>query len=294
MIDYKVLYSALNINLSKKIVFNSLGLSNSTLQNTLSFCDNIKFIQEINENDNIGGLFVTKVIKGLITKDNIAFIVVDDPRFCFYTLQNYVSQLNYKKVATVIGKNCEIHKSSFVSDFNVIIGNNVIIEPNVTVLADVEINDNVIIRSGTVIGAEGFEHKKTTKGLLAVKHDGRVIIYKNVHIGANNAISKGFSYRNTIIGEDSKTDNLVHIAHGAQIGKRCLLPASCMIAGSVTIEDDVWIGPNASISSQIHIGKSAYISIGAVVTTNIADNKIVSGNFAIDHKKFINFIKTIR
>ncbi|MTI38250.1 DapH/DapD/GlmU-related protein, partial [Fulvivirga lutimaris] len=145
----------------------------------------------------------------------------------------------------------------------------------------------------TVVGSEGFEHKKTTKGILSVKHDGKVIIGKDVYIGALNAISKGFSYRNTIIGDSTKTDNLVHIAHCVQIGERCLLPASSMIAGSTTLEDDVWIGPGSSISSQLTIGKNGFISIGSVVTKNVNMNEKVTGNFAIPHRKFLKHIRNI-
>jgi len=67
-----------------------------------------------------------------------------------------------------------------------------------------------------------------------------------------------------------------------------------MIGGSTIIEDDVWVGPNASISDNLFIGDSANISLGAVVTKNVARGMTVSGNFAIEHSKFIDFIKSIR
>jgi len=294
MVNNIDIVNALGIKSVSECSFETLGLVNSEFKKTITFCDTEKFMNDVNENKNLSGIFINSELKKNLKREDLTVFVVEDPRFSFYTLQNYLYDKNYTRVKTIIGNKSVIHKTAYVSDNNVMIGNNVMIEPNVTILEDVEIGNNVIIRAGTVVGAEGFEHKKTSKGLLAVKHNGKVIIEDNVQIGANNAISKGFSYRNTIIGEDTRTDNLVHIAHGVQIGKRCLFPASCMIAGTVTIEDDVWIGPNASISSQITIGKNAYITIGAVVTRNISENQTVSGNFAIDHNKFIQFIKTIR
>ena len=293
MIKNTDLLNALNIESNNSTQFNTLGLTNSNLESTLTFCDDLKYVKDLNNNMNLKGAFVTNQVSKNIARNDLLLFLTNDPRYDFYTLQNFLYKKNYKKVETKIGKNTNIHRTAFVSENNVVIGDNVIIEPNVTILPDVEIGNNVIIRSGTVVGAEGFEHKKTSKGLLGVLHDGKVVIEDKVQIGANNAISKGFSYRNTIIGADSRTDNLVHIAHCVQIGRRCLFPASCMIAGSVTIEDDVWIGPNASVSSQIKIGKNAFITLGSVVTRDVEEEKVVSGNFAIDHDKFIKFIKSI-
>jgi acetyltransferase-like isoleucine patch superfamily enzyme len=56
----------------------------------------------------------------------------------------------------------------------------------------------------------------------------------------------------------------------------------------------VWIGPNATIASEITIGDRANITLGAVVTRDVAADQHVTGNFAIDHKKFIAFLRTIR
>jgi UDP-3-O-[3-hydroxymyristoyl] glucosamine N-acyltransferase LpxD len=155
----------------------------------------------------------------------------------------------------------------------------------------VRIGRGTIVRAGAVLGAEGFEHKRTSRGILSVRHDGEVIIGERVEIGANCAISKGFSFRHTVIDDETRLDNLVHVAHGAQIGKRCFLPASCMIAGSTTIHDDVWIGPNASVSSQVQVGEGAYVTIGAVVTRDVPAGQRMTGNFAVPHAAFLSILK---
>ena len=67
-----------------------------------------------------------------------------------------------------------------------------------------------------------------------------------------------------------------------------------MVAGSTTIGDDVWIGPGASISSEIVIGNGASVTIGSVVVRDVAPGQKVTGNFAVDHKKFIAFMRKIR
>ena len=81
------------------------------------------------------------------------------------------------------------------------------------ILGSAIIGENCIIRAGAIIGASGFEHKRTSKGILSVMHDGRVRIANEVEIGADTNIAKGFYGRDTIIGDQTKIDALVHVAH---------------------------------------------------------------------------------
>lgn len=280
-----------NIQTYDNIVYNLLGLVNSNNEKTLTFIDDKRFLKKLNENPNITGVITNKDFTDIILNKKV--YIVDDPRYVFFTLQNIVSitYLKNNQKANIIDSSSKIHSSAFIESFNVVIGRNTIIEPNVTVFSDVEIGDNCVIRSGAVIGTEGFEYKKTSKGVLGVKHDGKVIIGNNVNIGSNSTICKGFSYRDTMIGDDTKIDNLVQISHCVQIGERCLLPASIMIAGSVTIEDDVWIGPGVSISSQLKIQSGSSITLGSVVMRNVLKNQIVTGDWALPHKQFLKKLK---
>jgi UDP-3-O-[3-hydroxymyristoyl] glucosamine N-acyltransferase len=293
MVTKNVIFEATGLNLSFSGEFQQLSLSDSNIPNSISFFDDKRYLNQLNENANVTGVFVTPENKHLVNLDK-EIIVVDDPRWTYFTIYNYLAKQNKKYHKSQIHSSANIHPTAFVAENNVIIGKNTIIQPNVTILEDVEIGNDCIIGAGTVIGAEGFEYKKTSKGILSVFHDGKVLIGNNVVVGANNGISKGFSFRNTTIGDDTKTDNLVHIAHCVQIGQRCLLPAACIIAGTVTIEDDVWIGPNASITSGITIGKNGFITIGSTVTKSVLTNQKVTGYFAVEHTTFMkNFKKSL-
>ncbi|MFN8673744.1 MAG: UDP-3-O-(3-hydroxymyristoyl)glucosamine N-acyltransferase [Candidatus Sericytochromatia bacterium] len=293
-INNSLIEEVLAIKIDEIIDCDNLALSYQDIPNMLSFMDSEKFVQQMLDNKNVKALFITEKLAHFFENTEIKKIICDDPRYYFYTLKNYLGKLNYKKTDSIIDPTAIIHPRAYVCEYNVKIGKNVIIEPNVSILADVIIGDDCIIRANTVVGAEGFEHKRTSKGILSIFHTGKVIIGNKVEIGANNAISKGFLFGDTLIGDETRTDNLVHIAHSAQIGKRCFLPACAMIAGDSRIGDDCWIGPNASISSQVKIGDKAFITIGAVVTRNVEEKQTVTGNFAIEHSKFINFIKSIR
>jgi UDP-3-O-[3-hydroxymyristoyl] glucosamine N-acyltransferase len=115
-----------------------------------------------------------------------------------------------------------------------------------------------------------------------------------VEIQSNTCVDKAVFGGFTVVGQGSKVDNLVHIAHNVRLGPRNRVVAGAMVAGSVVTGEDVWIGPMASISSELTVGDRAAVSLGAVVTRSVPADTRVSGNFAIDHARFIAFLKTIR
>ena len=94
--------------------------------------------------------------------------------------------------------------------------------------------------------------------------------------------------------DNVKVDNFVHIAHDCVIGERTLITAGVKFGGRTIVGNDCWIGINSTISNGLNIGNNVTISLGSVVTRDVADNLTVTGNFAIEHKKFIDFIKSIR
>lgn len=92
-------------------------------------------------------------------------------------------------------------------------------------------------------------------------------------------------------GANSKLDAKVHIGHGTVLGKRVLVPSGAHIAGNCIVGDDVWVGVNATVSNRISIGDGARVSLGSVVTKDVPAGQTVTGNFAIDHKKFLSNLK---
>jgi UDP-3-O-[3-hydroxymyristoyl] glucosamine N-acyltransferase len=289
-ITHQLIKEVLNIDIGKDLLFDCLSMVNSNVANALSFIDQEEYLDQLAVNNNIKGVFVTKELASRISEQIIA-IECEDPRYYFFTLMNYIDTKTYKKRPSLIHSSAQIHSRAFVSDYNVEIGENVLIEPNATILPDVVIGDNCIIRAGAVIGVQGPEYKRTVNGILHVFHCGRVILGKNVDVGANTVIDKGFSYRETIIGDDTKLNNLIYIAHGVQIGKRCIIIGCSMLSGSVTVQDDVWVGAAVTVSNSLSVGSKAFASIGSVVTKDIGEKEQVTGNFAINHEKFMKNLK---
>ena len=121
------------------------------------------------------------------------------------------------------------------------------------------IGDRVIVHSGARIGQDGFGYLSGPKGHEKVPQTGRVIIQDDAEIGANSTVDRG-SIRDTVIGEGTKIDNLVQIAHNVGIGRHCLIAAQTGIAGNVTVEDFVTIGGQGVLAGGVTIGERAEIA----------------------------------
>lgn len=273
--------------------FGVLGLVNSREPNTLSFLDDLRFFAELVQNSAVAGAFVSPEIASRLRIERPDFLAIesDDPRWAYFSLYNRVAETNYRKTPSVISPLAQVHPTAFVSQFNVTIGDRTVIGPNVSILADVSIGSDCIVQAGTVIGSDGFEYKRTSRGVLFVFHDGCVQISECVHIGANTCVDKGFRGRPTVIGSHATIDNLVHIAHSVRIGRRSLIIAGTVLGGSAVVGDDVWMSINTSLAPGITLDDGSFVSIGAVVTRRVAPGQQVTGNFAIPHDQFLRLFK---
>ena len=128
------------------------------------------------------------------------------------------------------------------------------------------------------IGQPGFGYRRDAIDgwWMAKEHGYGVVIGDRVEIGACSCIDRG-SWRDTRIGEGTKIDNLVHVAHNVVIGRNCMLVAGCLIGGSVEIGDGAWIGLGAKINQRLKIGEGAIVGSGAVVTRDVEPRTVVAG-----------------
>jgi UDP-3-O-[3-hydroxymyristoyl] glucosamine N-acyltransferase len=145
-------------------------------------------------------------------------------------------------------------------------------------LKGTHVGDDVIIGCNNTIGGTGFGYEKNEAGNYTVMpHLGNVVIHNKVEIGNNTCIDRAV-IGSTIIGENVKIDNLVHIAHGVVIGKNSLIIANAMIGGSTVIGENCWVAPSASIINKGQIGDQATVGMGAVVTKPVEKDATVAGN----------------
>lgn len=155
------------------------------------------------------------------------------------------------------------------------------------------IGDRVIVHSGARIGHDGYGYIAGPKGQEKIPQIGRVIIQDDVEIGANTTIDRG-SFRDTVIGEGSKIDNLVQIGHNALIGRHCILAGQAGVAGSATIGDHAVLGGKAGIADQLTIGEGAVIAGASAVTMDVPAGERWGGYPAIPAREWLRGFTLLR
>ncbi|MBP56858.1 MAG: UDP-3-O-(3-hydroxymyristoyl)glucosamine N-acyltransferase [Rhodobiaceae bacterium] len=172
----------------------------------------------------------------------------------------------------VVGKNAVIGDNTFIAS-NSVIGANVKIGEDCYIGSNVSIThsyigNNVKIHNGTSIGQDGFGFAMSSSGHQKIPQLGLVEIHNDVEIGANCTIDRGTA-ESTIIGEGTKLDNLVHIAHNCIIGKNCILTGMVGLAGSTVLEDFVVMGAKSGAVGHLTIGKGSQIAAKTGVTKDL-------------------------
>lgn len=162
-----------------------------------------------------------------------------------------------------IGDNCVI-KSHVHIGHDVIIGAHSILHSHVTVYDHCQIGEHVNIHASSVIGSDGFGYMLEDGNHIKVPHVGQVIIENQVEIGANTVIDRA-TLGATIIGEGTKIDNLVQIAHSVKLGKHNILCAFTGIAGSTTSGNHVIFAANVGVSDHVRIDDNVILGARAGV-----------------------------
>ena len=181
-----------------------------------------------------------------------------------------------------IADDVNIFPGSYIGE-NTIIGKETVIHPNVTIYDNVTIGKRCKINAGTVVGSDGFGIVTQKGKNFDIPHIGSVLIEDDVSIGSNCSIDRG-TFNNTVIGKNTKLDNLIQIGHNVNIGKGCMLSAQVGIAGSSIIGNNVVIAGQSGIIDHISIGDNSVIAVKSCVYKTIPKNSFVSGIPAKEHK----------
>ena len=165
-----------------------------------------------------------------------------------------------------IGRGTRIAAGAVIG-YRVTVGRDCFIGPNAS-LTHTLLGNRVIIHAGARLGQDGFGFAMGPSGHYKVRQVGRVIVQDDVEIGANTTIDRG-ALKDTIIGEGSKIDNLVQIAHNVIIGRHCVIAAQTGISGSTILEDFVAMGGQCGTVGHIRIGAGAQIGAQSGVSSDI-------------------------
>ena len=198
----------------------------------------------------------------------------------------------------VIGSGSSVDEGSHIYSGAVIgmdvkIGKNCIIYPNVTIYDGCTLGDRVIIHSGSVIGADGFGYYQKKGRNVKIPHIGAVVLENDVEVGANSCVDRG-KFDDTVVGEGTKIDNQVQVAHNVVTGKHCIMAGQAAIAGSSTLGDYVMVGARAGISDHVNICSKVMLAANCGVMTDIEKPGIYGGIPSTTRKSWMREVALVR
>ncbi len=179
----------------------------------------------------------------------------------------------------VIGRNAQIGRDCYVGAG--------------AVIQNALVGNGVIIHSGVRIGQDGFGFVAGRAGPEKMPQLGRVVIQDHVEIGANTTVDRG-ALGDTVIGEHTKIDNLVQIAHNVRIGRSCLIAGQCGLSGSVTLGDGVMLGGGVGIADHLTIGSGAAIAASSGLMHNVPPGEKWGGTPAMPLWEFMRFVAQVK
>ncbi|MEM7620809.1 MAG: UDP-3-O-(3-hydroxymyristoyl)glucosamine N-acyltransferase [Pseudomonadota bacterium] len=312
---------ALSTNLDEQKLFHDIKTLQSASQDHLSFLDNVKYIPQC-QTTSAGGIFIAQKFTEYCP-DTAIPLVAQTPYHCFAKILSlfYPEALHCKMAGSegyepgqlihpsaeleegvtiepgvVIGPEVKIGSGTHIAagaviGYRVHIGRGCYIGSHVAV-AHTLIGNNVILHAGVKAGQDGFGFAINPTGHLKVPQIGRVIIQDCVEIGANTTIDRG-ALEDTIIGEGTKIDNLVQIAHNVVIGQNCLMVAQSGISGSAELGNFVVVAGKAGIVGHLKVGDGAQLGGGSGLTMDVQPGERWMGYPAKPFRQWVREIKTL-
>lgn len=196
----------------------------------------------------------------------------------------YIGQFSTIEKGAVIEQGVKIYPGAFIGR-GVILGAGTIVYGGAHI-ENATIGADCVIHSGAVIGKDGFGYTRQNGKNIFIPHVGRAVLGDRVSVGANSCIDRGMM-TDTMVGEGTKIDNLVQIAHGVIIGKECFLAAGTGLAGGVVVGDRVMIGGHVGISNGVKIGNDAEIGAQSGVFRDVPAGERHMGYPAVPGMEFM-------
>lgn len=276
--------------------FGSLGYLSDKRAQKLVFIETEDMANKITQDDTVSCAIVGSALADRMPPA-IGVLVSSNPSATFFEVHNKLAAESHfygDPFKSLIDPTANIHKSASIAENSVRIGRHCRIEANAVVGEGSVLEEAVSIGPGSVIGCGSRVCLRKDRIAHELTSTGGVLLRVHSEIRANCCVSRAVLGGDTILGEYTMLDNLVSVGESAKVGRRCLLAANCAIGSHTHVGDDVWIGPSAVLMENITVGHKAFVTIGSVVVGDVAEGQKVTGNFAVDHQKFVDFIKRIR
>ncbi len=181
-----------------------------------------------------------------------------------------------------MGDRCVIHAGVFIGR-DTSVGEGCEFWPNVVIRDGCRIGSRVTIHSCSVIGADGFGYYFDQGRHNKIPHIGGVVIEDDVEIGACTCVDRS-KFGATVIGQGTKIDNQVQVAHNVRIGRHGILVGQSGIAGSSRLGDSCVLGGRAVVLDNVAVGDRVTLAASAIADKDIPPGLVLSGNPAQEHR----------
>lgn len=167
----------------------------------------------------------------------------------------------------VIGDGAAVHANAFVGP-RCVVGEDCVLHPTVVLREDVILGARVTVRSGSVLGSEGYGFLPTEGAPVPIPQVGGLEVGNDVEIGALATIDSA-TFGRTVIGDATKIGDMVHVGHNCRIGKNVMLLPLTAISGSVKIGDGVIFAGRSAAADNLEVGAGARIGAASVVYKDV-------------------------
>lgn len=276
--------------------FSYVGKIPTRLNGRIVPCGNPSHIYAALESDGIAGIITTAELADLVP-EGMGLAFADNTVLAALKLHEHIAQIaefQWQSFNSRVHETAVIHPGAYVSDCDVEIGPESVIYPNAVLLPRTIIGAYCSIGSGTVVSTDGFEVNTHERPHRILRQSGGVRLEDHVEVQAKCTLVRATFGGFTELGAETKLDCQVHFAHDCIAGKRVRIAACAELSGRVEVGDDCFIGPNVSISNGIKIGARSKITLGSVVTRDVAPDQTVTGNFAVEHQKWLTFMRNFK
>lgn len=253
-------------------------------------------VADLISRDGISGVITTPDFAHLVPRE-LGLALAEDP---MATLNALHAALHAKPrclwadFPTQIDPSALIHPGAVVAPKNIVIGAGAEIRPLALIAERSVVGAGARIHAGAIIGGDAYELVIINGGQVLRPQSGGVLIGKGVEVMSGSVVTRAAFGGFTELSDRIVLDANVTVSHDVRLGRDVRVGGGSWIGGRVWVGESAALGPGCVISNGVRVGARARVSMGAVVTRDVAEGDQVTGNFAVPHERFLAHLRLIR